>query len=161
MSSAPEASMATTKIPLGLLGIPFGLAGLSEAWLALASGQHAPVVVGRVILLISAASWLASQAGDRETTAEAQRHLGIAAHRAGNLDEARRRLEAATLLRRQTGQLTSAAANMVGLAYIAVAQERADDARALLDEADAIATASGARRIRQQVDEARSRSIGR
>lgn len=46
--------MATTKIPLGLLGIPFGLAGLSEAWLALASGQHAPVLVGRVILLISA-----------------------------------------------------------------------------------------------------------
>jgi hypothetical protein len=51
--------MATTKIPLGLLGIPFGLAGLSEAWLALASGQHAPVLAGRVILLISAVAWLA------------------------------------------------------------------------------------------------------
>jgi len=99
---------------------------------------------------------LASRAGDRETMAEAQRHLGIAAHRAGNLGEARRRLEEATLLRRQTGQLPSAAANMVGLAYIAAAQERAGDAQALLDEAGAIATASGARRILQQVDEARA-----
>jgi tetratricopeptide (TPR) repeat protein len=99
---------------------------------------------------------LAAQADDSETTAEALRHLGIAAHRAGNLDEARRRLEAATLLRRQTGQLPSAAANIIGLAYIAAAQGRAGDAQALLDEADAIATASDARRVLQQVTEARA-----
>jgi tellurite resistance protein len=47
------------KIPLNLLGIPFGLAGLGEAWTVLASEHHAPALVGEVILLISAASWLA------------------------------------------------------------------------------------------------------
>jgi len=51
--------MTTPKIPLGLLGIPFGLAGLGEAWTALGSERHAPVLVGQVMLLISAASWLA------------------------------------------------------------------------------------------------------
>jgi len=51
--------MTTPKIPLGLLGVPFGLAGLAEAWTALGSERHAPVLVGEVILLISAASWLA------------------------------------------------------------------------------------------------------
>jgi Tfp pilus assembly protein PilF len=44
---------------------------------------------------------LAAQAGDADTMAEALRHLGIAAHRAGDPDEARRRLEEATRLRRQ------------------------------------------------------------
>jgi hypothetical protein len=55
-----EAPMTTPKIPLGLFAIPFGLAGLAEAWLALASGHHAPVAVSEVILLISALAWLAS-----------------------------------------------------------------------------------------------------
>jgi tetratricopeptide (TPR) repeat protein len=99
---------------------------------------------------------LAAQAGDTSAMAEALRHLGIAAHRAGHLDEARRRLEEATRLRRQAGQLPSAAANMVGLAYIAAAQDRTDGARAVLEEASAIATASGAHRILQQVNEARA-----
>jgi hypothetical protein len=44
---------------------------------------------------------------------------------------------------------------MVELAYIAAAQERSSDALALLDEADAIARASQAHRIVQQVSEAR------
>jgi hypothetical protein len=64
--------------------------------------------------------------------------------------------EAATLLRRQTGQLPSAAANIIGLAYIAAAQERGDDAQALLDETAAIAAACGAQRMLQQVTEARA-----
>ena len=76
--------------------------------------------------------------------AEVLRHLGIAAHAAGQLDQARQRLEESTTLRRETGQLPGAAANMVGLAYIAAAQGRGGDARALLDEAAALATDSGA-----------------
>jgi tetratricopeptide (TPR) repeat protein len=39
---------------------------------------------------------LAAQAGDQAVMAEALRHLGIAAHAAGRLDEARQRLEEST-----------------------------------------------------------------
>jgi tetratricopeptide (TPR) repeat protein len=99
---------------------------------------------------------LASQAGDKGVMSEALRHLGIEAHAAGQLDLARQRLEESTRLRREIGSLPGAAANMVGLAYIAAAQNRHDDARALLDEAGAIAAASSAQRVVRQVDEARA-----
>jgi tetratricopeptide (TPR) repeat protein len=98
---------------------------------------------------------LASRAGNRETMAEALRHLGIHAHFSGSLDLARRHLEESTRLRRDLGQLSGAAANMVGLAYIAAAGGRHDDAMTLLDEAGAIAADHQAPRILQQVSEAR------
>jgi tetratricopeptide (TPR) repeat protein len=98
----------------------------------------------------------ASQAGDKAVMAEALRHLGIAAHAAGRFEAARQRLEESTRLRRETGLLAGAAANMVGLAYIAAAQHRNADALALLDEAGAIAGACQAPRILQQVSEART-----
>jgi tetratricopeptide (TPR) repeat protein len=98
---------------------------------------------------------LASQADDKATMSEALRHLGIEAHAASRLDLARQRLEESTRLRRDIGSLRGAAANMIGLAYIAAAQQRHDDARALLDEASAIAEAHGAPRIQHQADEAR------
>ena len=103
---------------------------------------------------------LASQAGDKATTSEALRHLGIAAHAAGRMDLARQRLEESTRLRREIGLLAGAAANMVGLAYIAAAQGRHGDAMALLDEAGAIAEANDARRILRQVSEARAELSG-
>ena len=99
---------------------------------------------------------LASQAGDKAAMSEALRHLGIAAHSAGRLEAARQHLEESTRLRREIGLLPGAAANMVGLAYIAAAQERGGDALALLDEAGAIAGAGQAHRILQQVNEARA-----
>ena len=99
---------------------------------------------------------LASQAGDKAVMAEALRHLGIAAHAAGQTEVARQRLEESTRLRRETGHLPGAAANMVGLAYMAAAQDRGQDALTLLDEAAAIAEASQAHRILQQVNEARA-----
>jgi tetratricopeptide (TPR) repeat protein len=98
---------------------------------------------------------LASQAGDKAVLAEVLRHLGIAAHAGGQIESARQRLEESTRLRRETGHLLGAAANMVGLAYMAAAQDRGQDALALLDEAAAIAEAAQATRILQQVDEAR------
>ena len=49
---------------------------------------------------------------------------------------------------------------MVGLAYIAAAQDRADDALALINEGCAIAQASQADRILQQLNEARERISG-
>ena len=86
--------------------------------------------------------------------AEALRHLGIAAHGTGQLEVARQRLEESTRLRREIGLLPGAAANLVGLAYIASAQQRSADAQALLDEACAIAEASQAHRILRQVSQA-------
>ena len=98
---------------------------------------------------------LASRAGDKPTMSEVLRHLGIAAHAAGQLDTARQRLEESTRLRRQSGPRAGVAANLVGLAYIAAGQDRRDDALALLDEAGAIAETSGAGRILDQVAQAR------
>ncbi|MGH3303333.1 MAG: tetratricopeptide repeat protein [Streptosporangiaceae bacterium] len=83
------------------------------------------------------------------------RHLGIQAHRAGRAELARQRLEASTGLRREIGLLPGVAANLVGLAYIAAAQGRRDDALALLDEASTITEAQQAQRIAGQIDEAR------
>jgi tetratricopeptide (TPR) repeat protein len=99
---------------------------------------------------------LAAQAGDRPTRSEALRHLGIAAHMAGRLDEARERLEESSRLRREIGNLPGVAANMVGLAYIAAAQDRRADALATLDEAHAVARAHGAHAIVQQIEQARA-----
>jgi Flp pilus assembly protein TadD len=84
------------------------------------------------------------------------RHLGIAEHAAGRLDAARARLEASVNLRREIGFWPGVAANLVGLTYIAVAQGRQDDARALLDEARTIAEANDAQSIVRQIDEAQA-----
>jgi hypothetical protein len=86
----------------------------------------------------------------------ALRHLGIAEHRAGRLDTARERLEASVRLRREIGFLPGVAANLVGLAYIAAGQDRHGEALALVEEAAAIAEASGAQGIMRSIDEART-----
>ena len=99
---------------------------------------------------------LAAQTGDKPTWSEALRHLGIAAHAAGRLDEARERLEESSRLRREVGALPGVASNMIGLAYIAAAQDRRADAFATLDEADAIARAHGAHAILRHIEQART-----
>ncbi len=98
---------------------------------------------------------LAGTVGNQRTMAEALRHLGIAEHAAGNLDEARARLDESIRLRREGGDLVGVAANLVGLIYIAAAQGRPDDALALAAQAAAIAEANGAHSIMRQVEEAR------
>jgi tetratricopeptide (TPR) repeat protein len=103
---------------------------------------------------------LAAQAGNRLTMSEALRHLGIEAHAAGRLDEARQQLEESTRLRRELGLMPGVAANLIGLAYIAAAEGRRDDALAILTEADDLATASGAHRILRSVGEARAAIAG-
>jgi tetratricopeptide (TPR) repeat protein len=100
---------------------------------------------------------LAAQSGDRSTQADALRHLGIAAHTAGRLDEARERLEESSRLWREAGNLPGVAANMVGLAYIAAAQGRPEDATATLDEGAAIARSHGAHAVARQIEQARTR----
>ncbi|SCE93717.1 tetratricopeptide repeat protein [Micromonospora mirobrigensis] len=101
------------------------------------------------------AAQLATAAGDPPTRAEALRHLGIAAHTAGRLDEARERLEESSRLRREVGALPGVAANLVGLAYIAAAQGRHADALDALDEANSIARAHHAHAVVRQVAQAR------
>ncbi|MEU6235214.1 tetratricopeptide repeat protein [Kitasatospora sp. NPDC047058] len=99
---------------------------------------------------------LATAAGDHRTLSYALRHLGIAAHRSGELADARALLEESTRLRRELAFPEGVAANLVGLAYLAVAQDRPADARALLDEAAALAADAGAGAVLEQVDEARA-----
>lgn len=99
---------------------------------------------------------LAERAGDREVLSYVLRHLAIADHAAGRLDAARERLEESARLRREIGLMPGVAANLVGLAFIAVAQGRRDDAAALVEEATEIATASDAHGIMHQIEEARA-----
>jgi len=76
------------------------------------------------------------------------------------MEAARQRLEESTRLRREIGNLPGVASNMVGLAYIAAAQDRADDALALISEGCAIARAAQADRTLQQLNEARAAISG-
>jgi len=99
---------------------------------------------------------LAAQTGDKPTWSEALRHLGIAAHAAGRLDEARERLEESSRLRREVGALPGVASNMIGLAYIAAAQDRRADAFATLDEAYTIAHVHDAHAIVANIERART-----
>ncbi|WP_433796583.1 tetratricopeptide repeat protein [Actinoplanes sp. CA-252034] len=98
----------------------------------------------------------AARTGDKPTHAETLRHLGIAAHAAGRLDEARERLEESSRLWREAGTPAGVGANMVGLAYIAAAQDRGADASAILDEAHAIARSQQAHAVVEQVEQARA-----
>jgi hypothetical protein len=75
---------------------------------------------------------------------------------AARLDEARERLEESSRLRREIGAMPGVAANMVGLAYIAAAQNRRPDALATLDEANVIARTHGAHAIVRQIEQART-----
>ncbi|MEJ7630691.1 MAG: tetratricopeptide repeat protein [Nocardioidaceae bacterium] len=102
---------------------------------------------------------LATQAGDKLTMSYALRHLGISDHVAGRLDAARARLEESVRLRREIGFLPGVAANLVGLIYISAALGRHEEAQALVEEAAAIAEASGAETIGRQVEEARAAVI--
>ena len=87
---------------------------------------------------------------------EALRHLGVAEHAAGRLEAAQLHLEESTRLRREMGAWPGVAANLVGLTYIAAGQDRRDDALKLIEEASAIAEASGAHGLMRQIEEARA-----
>jgi len=99
---------------------------------------------------------LATATDDTTTMSEALRHLGIAEHAAGRLEAARLHLEESTRLRREMGAGLGVASNLVGLTYIAVGQDRRDDALKLIEEARAIAEANGAQGLMRQIEEARA-----
>ena len=94
---------------------------------------------------------LASRAGDELTMSYAARHLGFAAAIAGRLDAAKERLEESLELRRRIGFQPGVAAALLALAEFAHRGGRPEDARALLEEADAVAVAAGAHGIRRWI----------
>ncbi|MGC5018370.1 tetratricopeptide repeat protein [Micromonospora sp. DT47] len=98
---------------------------------------------------------LATGVGDRLTLSYVLRHLAFTEQAAGRLDAARQRMEESTQLRREVGFQPGVAANLVGLAFLAIGDGRRDDARALVEEAAATAEASGASGILRWVEEAR------
>ncbi|GLY96131.1 tetratricopeptide repeat protein [Actinoplanes sp. NBRC 103695] len=98
----------------------------------------------------------AAELGDPLTMSYALRHLGYADHVAGRLDDARRRFEESTRLRRELGFLPGVAANLVGLAYVAAAQGNRDEAIAFADEAIQLATDNAASVIAGMAAQARA-----
>src|SRR5262249_6554085 len=100
---------------------------------------------------------LAVRTGDKAVQSEALRHLGIAAHAAGRMDEARERLEESSRLRLEIGALAGAASHTNGLASISAAEHRRAEALATLDEAYAMATAQDAHAIVSHIEQARTR----
>ncbi|MFF2043155.1 tetratricopeptide repeat protein [Kitasatospora sp. NPDC058170] len=132
--------------------------GRGEGEALLWTGIYHQVVGGdndRAVPALERAHALAERAGDRLVVSYILRHLGIAAHMAGRLGEARERLEESVRLRRQLDFPAGVAANLVGLAYIAAAEERSQDARGLLEEAATLAGAADAKAVLRSVDEAR------
>jgi tetratricopeptide (TPR) repeat protein len=99
---------------------------------------------------------LAAQVGDKLTLSYAARHLGFVYAEAGTLDAAHEKLDESVRLRREIGFDPGVAAGLLALAELADRDGRPDDARALLDEADAIAVASGADGIRRWIAETRA-----
>jgi len=102
---------------------------------------------------------LAAQAGDKLTLSYAVRHLGFAELAAGRLEAARIQLAESVRLRREIGFLPGVAAGLVALAALARLEGSRDEALAQLEEARAIAEASGARGVLRHVDEARTRIV--
>lgn len=111
---------------------------------------------GTAVPTLERANELASEVGDLLTMSYAIRHLAIAEHMGGHLASARDLLEESTRLRRELGFMPGVAANLIGLAYVAADEGRRGDALALVEEADAIAEASGAHGIMRSIEQARS-----
>lgn len=84
---------------------------------------------------------LSEQAGDLLMASYALRHLGISRYMAKDLDAAERLLQESTSLRRALGFEAGVAANLVGLAYIAL--DRGDRLQAQLTAQEAADAAQG------------------
>lgn len=110
---------------------------------------------GAAVPALHRARTLAKAAGDPLTLSYVLRHLGISAHLAGRLDEARDLLAESTGLREEIGHQAGVAANLVGLAHVAAARGRHDEVAALLERAERLAAEHGAAAVARQVGEAR------
>jgi tetratricopeptide (TPR) repeat protein len=98
---------------------------------------------------------LAARVGDKLTLSYASRHLGFAALADGRVEVARERLEESLRLRRELGFMPGVAAALLALAELSAESGDQSRARALLEEAGAVAEASGARGTLRWIDSAR------
>ncbi|MFD2077751.1 Tetratricopeptide repeat-containing protein [Actinopolymorpha cephalotaxi] len=94
--------------------------------------------------LLERAATLSRDADDDLWLSYSLRHLAIARHQAGDLDGARDLLEQSTRLRRAVGFEEGVAANLVGLAFVAVDRGDRAGAERIAREAIEVGTASGA-----------------
>jgi hypothetical protein len=104
---------------------------------------------------------LAAQAGDRLTLSYAARHLGFAAAEGGDPDTARERLTESVRLRREIGFQPGVAAGLLALADLASRTGDEQGAWQFLDEATAVAEASGAQGILTWIEQARTELASR
>lgn len=96
---------------------------------------------------------LAEEAGDELTRSYALRHLAFVANHAGRTADALAALAESTNLRRGIGFKAGVAANLVAEAYLTA---EAGDPSALLDQAERLATESGAHAVVGWVADART-----
>ena len=90
---------------------------------------------------------LSKQAGDALMTSYSLRHLGISCHMAKNLDAAEHLLQESTRLRRAIGFEAGVAANLVGLAFIALDRGDREQAQIRAQEAERTARGCGAHAV--------------
>ncbi|MEV0565045.1 tetratricopeptide repeat protein [Dactylosporangium sp. NPDC050588] len=102
---------------------------------------------------------LAKAEDDTLTLSSVLHHLGIAAHLAGRLDEAREHLLDAARLRERAGHHAGVAASLLTLAQLEAAARRHDEVLSLLERAERLAAEHGAAAVARQVGEAR-RTLG-
>jgi tetratricopeptide (TPR) repeat protein len=98
---------------------------------------------------------LAARVGDKLTLSYAARHLGFAALADGRVDVARERFEESLRLRREFGFMPGVAAALLALAELSAESGDQSQARVLLEEAGAVAEASGARGTLRWIESAR------
>ena len=90
---------------------------------------------------------LSKQAGDALMKSYSLRHLGISCHMAKNLDAAEHLLQESTRLRREIGFEAGVAANLVGLAFIALDRGDREQAQIRAQEAERTARGCGAHAV--------------
>ncbi|HEY0951496.1 tetratricopeptide repeat protein [Nocardioides sp.] len=131
----------------------------AEFWVAtyhqVVGGDHAAALPH-----LERAETLARAADDRLTLSYVLRHLNFVAHAEGRTAEAEDLLHESTRLRRDLGFAAGVAANLIGHAYLAAAQGRAEEVPALLEEAEALAAEAGARGVQDWIAEARRDLLG-
>jgi hypothetical protein len=127
--------------------------GEAEALFWIATYHQAILHDGEAsIPFLERAEELARRVGDKLLLSYIARHIGFVEQLVhGDLDAARRRQEESVALRREVGHLPGVAAGLLALAEVATARGDAAERERLLDEAESVASESGARGIQRWI----------